>query len=254
MVMIEKKVGSIAVAEEVKQIPVNEKKELSSGYPGRRKVNGCLFIIAFFLFVICGLAWIVAASGFVKIPIVSNLAYKTPNPLRVVLNSSPLETYISETFGNVLTNRLQSGSGSLENKDIELFLSESSITTFLQTIIIDNNLSFFSSDTAQVAIDEKQGIEIFLPLAGQVNRNALIILAKIKAENGLIVTDEVKLKVGNLSIPYFLTDIFLKPALNKGLDYLNQKIGRYASVKTIEVSEGFLKVFGTLKVEIMKIQ
>jgi len=254
MVMIEKKVGSIATVEEVKQTPVKEKKELSSGHRGRGKVYGCLILLVVFLFMIGGLVWIVAASGFVNIPIISNWAYKSPTPLRVVSAGPPLETYISETFGNVLTDRLQSGSGSLEDKDIELLLPESSITTSLQTTIIDNNLSFFSSDKAQVAIDEKQGIEIFLPLTGQVNENALSLLAKIKAENGLLVTDEVKLKVGNLSIPYFLTDVFLKPALNKGLDYLNQKIGRYASVTKIEASEGFLKVSGTLIVEIMKIQ
>lgn len=250
MVMIEKK-SEITGVESITSVIKNEIK------PARcsRGKFGCFFLIFLvFLVVVGGLAWIVAASGLVSVPLVSNWAYKPPNPLRVVLAGPPLETYVSETFGNVLTDRLQSGSGRLEDKDVELLLSENSLTTSLQTIIKDNDLSFLSSNTAQVAIDEKQGIEIFLPLAGQINGNALSLLVKIKVENGLLVADEVKLKIGNLSIPAFLTDIFLKPASNKGSDYLNQKIGRYASIKAIETSEGILKVSGTLTVEIMKVQ
>ncbi|MFA6131787.1 MAG: hypothetical protein WC702_01800 [Patescibacteria group bacterium] len=251
--MIEKKSGPVA-AKETEKIPPSEKKESLPQRHGHGRLWGCLFLFLILLLAVVGLAWIVAASGLINVPVLSSLAYKTPAPLHVVAAGAPLETYISETFGAVLTERLQSGAGSLADRSVELSLSENSITTSFRTLLKDNNLSFFSGNLAQVAIDERQGVEIFLPIAGQSNGNALRFIVIPAAKDGLVVAEDIKIKIGNLSIPSFLTNIILKPIINNGLSYLNQEIGRYALIDRLETTTGFLKVFGTLTVEIMKIE
>lgn len=198
--------------------------------------------------------WVAAVSGLVTVPVVSPLVYETPVPLHVVAVGPPLETYISETFGSILTSRLQSGSGNLSDRMVEITLPEASITTSFRAILRDSGFGLIDADAAQIAIDEQQGVELFLPLANQSNGNALRLLITLGAKDGLVVLNDVQVKIGNLTIPFWLTDLFVEPIMKQGLNSLNQEIGRYASVEKIEAAFGTLNLSGGLTVEIMKIQ
>lgn len=255
MARVEKDAGLQQTVGELKQEVVEMKKEEVKPARGRSKKRGCcLVFLVVFLFAVGAIIWGLAASGFVTIPAVSAWAYKIPTPLHIVSAGPPLEAYISETFGSVLTDRLQAGTGSLNDRSVELSLPENSITTSFRTILKDSNLQFFDSEKAQVAIDAGQGVEIFLPLADQANNNALRLLVKLGVKDGLLVLDSAEMKIGSLTIPSWLSNLAIKPLANQGLASLNQQIGRYASIEKIETLPGVLKVFGTLTVEIMNLK
>lgn len=255
MTRVEKNSGLQQTVGELKQEVIKvEKAETRGrgGWPGKR--GCCVFVLLVFLVaagaITCGLA----ASGLITVPVISPMVYEIPAPSHVVVAGPPLEAYISETFGSILTDRLQSGSGSLSDREVEIFLPEASITTSFRAILEDNNFGLIDAAAAQVAIDKNQGVEIFLPLAGQTNGNAARLLLTLGTKDGRAVLNDAQVKIGSLTIPFFVTDIILEPIVNQGLNYLNQEIGRYASLEKIEPLAGALEVSGTLTVEIMKIQ
>jgi len=252
MVMIQKKPEPIKAEAVVEQAPsVIKDKVLSRRHHG--KIGCCLFILLFFLAMAGGLVWFTAASGLVTVPVVSNWAYKAPTPLHAVAAGAPLETYLSENFNTLVTQRLQSGGGSLADRSVEMSLPEASITNSFRSILEQNNLVWLNAAAAQVAINN-EGVEVFLPLTIQPNNNALVLFLDLGAENGLITLKSVRISLGSLTVPTWLTEIIFVPLLQQGLGHVNQQIGRYITVDKIEAAEGQLVVSGTLTVAIMRLE
>ncbi|MFA4917549.1 MAG: hypothetical protein WC560_12885 [Syntrophales bacterium] len=255
MTRIEKNLGLEQKVDDLKKEMIEVEKVEVKARGGHRWKLGCgILFLAVFLVTIGFVTWILTASGVVTVPVVSTLVYKVPTPLHSVSTGVPLEAYVSEKFGSILTSRLQSGSGSINDRSIEISLPESSITTSFRTILTDNKIGFVDATTAQVAIDEKQGIEIFLPLVNSSNGNALRFFLKLGSKDSRLIIDNTQIKIGNLTVPSWLSNLLIELLMKQGLDSLNQEIGRYTSIEKIETISGALKIFGTLTVEIIKIQ
>jgi len=251
MTRVEKDSG---LREEVTQLETEvakvEKTEVREHGKGKWKLAGCGILFLIFLILVGAAAWVAAASGLVTIPVLSSWAYHEPQSIHKSEVGPPADVYLSETFNSLLTQRLQAGSGSLTDRSMEISLPESSLTTSFRDLLVVNNLTQFDNEKVQVALDKEQGIELFLPLANQPNNNALRLLASLKVENSQVALSYVKISIGSLAVPEWLSNTVLKPFLAQGLDLLNQEINQYAKIENIQMLDGSLLLSGTLTVEV----
>lgn len=252
MVMIEKNFRTAEKEERPVKTPVIETDRIRPRRRGRRKIGCCLFFLLIVLAAVGSLLWLAAATGLVTVPAVSTLAYQAPEPLHEVADGPPLEVYLSENLSALLTQRLQAGGGTLEDRSVELSLPEASITESFRSVLRQNELTWFETDSVQVAVDDS-GIEVFLPLAASSNNNALVLFFEPGAENGLVTVDAVQVSLGSFSLPSWATETVLLPLLRQGLDLVNQQVGRYVSVEKIETLMGQLVVSGVLIVELLNL-
>jgi len=230
-----------------------KKEENQKPKKGRGKLIGCGLFLAIFLAFILGVSWFLAASGLVTIPVISSWAYKTPAPLHEVKPGVVLEAYVSDNFNSLLTQRLQAGGGELKDRSVSLKLPENSLTASFQETLTSSNLSFFDAMHSQVAIDKDQGIELFIPLAGQTNGNAVRFLLQLTTNNGGLSIVSVKSSVGNLNMPVWFSDAVVKPLLERGLIMVNQKLSQYLSIESLEFNDSEIILLGTITVEVIKI-
>lgn len=227
-----------------------EKEEKKEHRRGRWKLGCCGLFFLLILFCLATAAWGLTASGLVSIPAISNLAYRPPEPIHRVEAGLPLETYVSESFGSLLTERLQASDGVLTDRAVEISLPESSLTASFRDLLSSNDITWIDEESAQIAIEAGKGVELFLPLSGQTNNNALCLLVSLAAESGQIVLSAARLSVGNLTAPDWLSDAVLEPLLRRGLKTLNEAIGRYASIEKVEIRDSALFLSGILTVEV----
>jgi len=256
MARIEKNQKLEQGTEDIQKETVEEAKEPQKKSSGHGWLKwGC----GIFLLIILGLGslllYCLTASGLLTMPVVSDWFYKTPTPIHKVSAGPPLEAYVSETFGAILTKRLQSGSGVLNDRSVTVSLPEASITNSFHSIILDSEINLFDVENSQIAVDGQKGLEVFLPLANQINGNAVKIFLVPGVYQGQITIDEVKIIIGNLTFPSWVSDVLIKPFLKQGLNLVNQEVGRYASIEGIALrDDGTLDLIGTLVVEIMKVE
>ena len=242
------------VAELRQEVDEVEKEENKNYGRGKLKLGCFGLVLLVILFLLGGSTWCLAASGLVTVPVVSNLAYEPPQSLHQVEAGSPLDVYVTEFFSSLITDRLQSGAGTLADRSLDLSLPESSITASLRTLAQENSIDWIKAEEIQVAIEKESGVEIFIPLANQENNNAVRLLFEPGVDQGLLVLNQVKVSVGSFTFPSRLTNLMVKPLSEQGLNSLNQLIGRYALIKEIQVFDSSLEISGDLAVEIMKLQ
>lgn len=251
MTRVEKDLGLSAEVSQLKsEVAKIEKTEVKEHGGRKWWLGGCGILFLIFLFLAGAAAWLTAASGLMTIPVLSNWAYHEPQPIHKSATGSPAEVYLTEAFSSLLTERLQAGSGQLLDRSVEISLSESSLTASFKDWLALNNLTQFDNERAQVALDKVQGVEFFLPLANQVNNNALRLLVSLKVENSQVAISSVKISIGNLTAPFWLSDAVLKPFLSEGLGFLNNQIDQYATVENIQILDGSLFFSGTLIVKV----
>lgn len=224
----------------------------------KKKFNwklSCLGLFFLSLVLVAALiVWLLAAAGLITVPVVSGLVYKSPQPSRTIASGIPVETLLTERFNSLITERLQEGGGNLQDRAVTVTLPESALTTSLKTVLQTNNLNWLKSELAQVAINEKQGLEIYLPLANSSNNNAIILTAVLSSENKQLSLSEITVKIGCVTLPTWFSQGALVPLLQSGLVALNQELGRYAAIEAVDYQNGQVLLSGTLIVEILELQ
>lgn len=219
---------------------------------GHGSLNCCLFLLAILLVVSGAVVWLLAAAGLITVPVISSWAYKTPAPIHEVVSGTPLDVFLSEVFNDLLTERLQSGGGTIADRSVEVSLPESAITASFRDLVAEVNIAWFDFEKAQVAVDNG-GLEVFLPLANSENNNAVILFLVPNTIDGQISIEDSQISLGSLTTPAWLSDTVLTPLLRQGLNPLNQLVGRYSAIEKVSPGEGELTVAGELTVEIMEI-
>ncbi|MFH1252948.1 MAG: hypothetical protein V1664_01295 [Candidatus Uhrbacteria bacterium] len=236
------------------QVKTVEKQEAKEQRISKFKLACGGLVLVVFLGLFFGISWIMAASGLVNVPIISPIAYKIPVPMQPVVPGVLIDAYVSEYFNSLITERLQAGSGELKERAVTVTLSEASLTASLRELLATENLSFFKTEPAQVAIKKDQGLEVFLPLANSSNNNALRLLLKIVVVNGKISVTYVRMTIGNLVLPDGFSKIVLKPFLDQGLQQANYKLGAYSTIDEILFEDNTLVVNGQLTVQVQEIK
>lgn len=196
-------------------------------------------------------AWSVAATGLIRVPVFTSLAYEVPRPERVVSPGVSAETVLQETFERTLTRRLYEGGGTLENRRIEVQLHESSLTASLRSFAESAGSSWIETSQLQVAIDP-EGVELFVPLRDSPLATAIRAAFELRAQDGLLVVGPTDIEVGSWRVPDVVIAVVLKPLFEAELKRLNGRLFGYATISRLDLVSGELIVEGELSVEIEK--
>ena len=226
--------------------------------PHKRRAKPWLTCSLFLLLVVLGVlvwgVWIVAATGLVRIPAFTPLAYEQPQPTREVSSGVPVETVLQETFTSTLTRRLYEGGGVLQNRSIEAVVSEASLTASIRTLAEESDFTWLDASRLQVVVDPEVGIEVFIPVTELVSDldTALVFTFDIQATDGVIEVTPTSVDVGSVQVPNFVIATVLKPVLERELARVNTVVVGYARISQIEIHFGELLVNGELSVKIQE--
>gem|GEM_PF-2154960 len=218
----------------------------------RGRFFGCAFLFVCFLLVSLFIAWQVAATGFVKIPVVSFLAFSAPKPVHIVQEGVSVEQLSESYFKTTIIKRLQAGGGELKDRTAQLRLPETSLTTTLRNELSKSSFPWIDAKRAQIAVLDSQELEIFLPVLYKDQTTALMALIALRADQGSFGLNLLKVKIGSFEAPSSLIASLIQPFVNRELVSLNQALSSYMQVNSIVTHDGFLDVSGTFTVKVQK--
>lgn len=222
----------------------------------KKKTGGrfsCLSLIfACFILFVGFLAWQVAATGLITIPVFSTLAYSDVRPVRVIKPGVSVEQHSESFFKATLLKRLQDGGGVLADRSIVLALPESSLTTSLQNGLKQSGETRIVANRAQIAVLEGQEFELFLPIQPNKNITALAIRFSLHADQGVFALNLIDVKLGSFHVPNMLIASFVQPFVNRELGTLNKSLSSYMHVDSLTTQKGILSASGTFTVQIQK--
>lgn len=214
---------------------------------------GCLiFFIAFFVLLVGSLAWTAAATGLVRLPVISAMAYAKPEPNHLVAPGLPLDTKINNDLTAEINRRLVAGRGQLTDRTITLELPETGFTALFRSLVEESGVKEIDAAGAQIAVIPNQGLELFLPLADNPQASALVVgLQVVPDERGLLAVKITDLQLGAFNLPGFFYRPILDPLIEQNLEQLNRDWGRYATFQDIKYETGQVRVTGTIAVEVL---
>ena len=195
-------------------------------------------------------SWVVAATGLVTIPVISNIAYNEPVPTRVVEPGVPAEVIAEETLKTTLIKRIQANQGKLSDTSVTLEIKEESLTASLQSAIKQSQSPVLISDNAQVIVNSDTGFELFLPAMIASRKTALQLHVDTQVVDDKLGVKIDRLSIGSLNVPGSLISFVLQPIVDSQLSQVNQALGSFATVNGIVYFDGCVKIGGEFNVEI----
>ncbi len=208
-----------------------------------------LFLLAsFFVWIV----WLVAATGLVQIPLFTQLAYQSPEPVRSVEAGAPVEVLLQERFTTLLTQRLYEGEGTLENRAIELSIPEASLTASARTLLAQTDVPTIDPAQVQVVIDPSVGIELYAPVRESSLGTAVTVNFSLEATEGNVAITPTSVEIGSLGIPAFVLTGFFQPLIEQQLRGINEELSGYAQIDAIGITEGALMISGEIAVELQE--
>lgn len=213
-----------------------------------------LVVLAMLVGLFVWAAWTVAATGLVRVPVFTSLAFEEPAPLRTVVPGVGVETVLQEAFQTTLTRRLYEGGGTLVDREIEVELDERSLTATLRTFLEEAGMEWIDASRVQIAVEPGVGVELFVPLmdTGSGLRTTVRVLFSIEVKEEGVVIVPGDIHVGSAKIPGPLVAAFAVPLLEAELAKLNTAVVGYARIDRIETLPGALRVTGELAVEVQE--
>jgi len=196
----------------------------------KRKLKlSCCFLSLFLIFgvFLVGLAAL-ARTGLVQIPVLSEIFYKHPQPIRTI--------EIDEDAEADFKIKTSDHSQTLE-------ISEENLTYLLKRSLTRGEDPYFSENIQAVISEE--GIEFFGFLLKPFRTN-LTMMVRPYASSGRLYLELLSATAGNLSIPPALADWLTKNLLAGILDELNQEIENLGNLEKVELFTGRLVATGKI--------
>lgn len=214
-----------------------------------RKIRNTLIGLLIFLLIVGGpTAYLLARSGFVTVPGLSNLIYTPPEPDHVVEAGRAVEDQFQAEVDAIIAERLTPTG--LTDRDAVFAFHESALTASLRTLIINGTDTVVDPERSQVAVIDGEEVEVFLPLRVNKGKTAVTIGVTFGVENGLLTALVTRVKVGRLAVPRFLSSWTLQPAVNQALQSMNQELGRYVRFSTVAYEDQSVRLNAELIVEV----
>ena len=251
---------------------------------GSKMCCGCLGGLFVILVLIVGwVLWLVAATGITSVPLLSRAAYEEPKPLRVVKAGEALkipfdsealhafegiefkegeepsaeqleqfEQFFDEEALKDLFVQLDDLGGSLSANRFNFVVTEEMLTGSLRQAGT-NSTPDQQKDTwvdltqAQVAISEKDGLEVFLPLARNAQHSAIrVYFTPRVTDKQELDMDLREIWVGNMRIPSWFTGPFNEGLFRKAVAGMVPELAKYARIEELTIEEGSIALRGTL--------
>lgn len=223
----------------------------------RGKLFSCLVIVvAVIVLGLVTVAWGVAATGLINIPLISRFAYEEPQPIRYVSDGIPLESYIETTLQSQIAERVRAGGGQLPDTSLDLMIPETSFTTSLQNALSEQagGQMMLDMERAQVAFDSQRKLEFFFPLRNNDQKSALRLYLSPSVENGRLQVEATDMYLGVLRVPGPLTDLFVDQSLQQNAETVADAIETYLALQEIEVRDKNMRIRGNISAEIFRLQ
>ena len=203
----------------------------------RKKKRGCFSCAMASLalggaFVLWAL-WSVAATGFVRIPVFSALAFQQPVPTRIVEggNVNP-NRWIEQAFGQGLTSR------------VSLTVPEEVLTALLRSADTSDGLGdVIDFSKSQIAVEDG-ALEIFLPFK-DASTAVTALLVPSADENGLHIS-AMEFRIGSRRIPKFLLRNLVDRVLRLVIDRVEDEFGSMATIERIAATADGLVIEGVI--------
>lgn len=223
----------------------------------RSKLFSCLtIVVAAIILGVVAMAWAVAATGLINVPLIGRFAYEEPQPIRYVSEGMPLESYIETTLQSQIAERVQAGGGQLQDTNVDLVIPETSFTTSLRVALSEQSggQMMFDMDRAQVVFDEERKLEFFFPLLNNDQNSALRLYLTPSVENGRLQIEATDMYLGVLRVPGPLTDLLVDQSLQQNAENVADAIETYVALKEIDVRDKNMRIRGEISAEIFRLQ
>lgn len=169
--------------------------------------------------------WTLAATGLVKVPVVSGWAYQAPAPTRVVAEGVPFETVVQQ---QILSSSLS--------------IPETTLTTELRDSLETSGQTFADPDGAQVAVFADSGVELFLPVRDNAQDTAIVVRLRLTVEDGVPKATAEEVYVGSWKVGAWLREGIVNPALDAVLDTVAREIEGRVAISSIRETDGALVI------------
>jgi len=235
-----------------KELSAQIHKETKKGHP----VLTCLVIVVLILVFLIGFVgyWL-ALTGLSDVPFFSEQFYTRPEPThKVQPYGQALDSYISEQLTAEINDRIQAtGSPDIE-RSVSLLLEEGYFTGALRTYTGEESKLVDSERSQVAALEEDGALEVFLPLAKSEQETAVTFdLLPSVDEDGLLVVELSDLRIGQLTLPNWLSRTFFKRPIDFAINELNKMIGKYAALEEVEVEDNGLNLTGEISADIIQL-
>ena len=182
---------------------VREDKRKGPGF------RSCAVMLLVAIVVLGGaVAWVVASTGMIRLPIISSLAYEAPSPVRTVEPGLSLQAYMTGgTFRGSFAD-----------------IPESTLTAAVRDALASNGQTWLDDHAAQAAKTDGQGIELFLPLSNNAHGTAIVAHVGLSQEDGKLAVRIDDISFGSLAVPKWIIASVVVPAIAPVVASLNDSI------------------------------
>ncbi len=209
----------------------------------RRLFYSFLALVLFAL----GIAYLIARTGLVTIPVVSAVAYQQPTADHVVTASTSVTDELQAQLIAALQTKLNSGT--LSDANASLSFTEGSLTTSLREAIKQGAQTVFNADASQVALLADGSVEFFLPLVQNGGVSNILLTVTPSVTDGKIVFAVTRFRVGQLAFPSFMQFLVQWP-VDKLVAQLNDFVEKYVALSSIKIEQGIVHVDGTMTLDL----
>jgi len=98
----------------------------------------------------------------------------------------------------------------------------------------------------QVAV-KGDALEVYLPITGNKNETALIMLIGVRPDDGGIAVDLRDVWLGSFHVPGWMSNLAIKPAISTGVFEMNRQLRQYAYIEKVEFSGDKVLLSGLLE-------
>ncbi|PJA45483.1 hypothetical protein CO174_02955 [Candidatus Uhrbacteria bacterium CG_4_9_14_3_um_filter_50_9] len=221
-----------------------------SGKKARPVLVASLVVLAVLVLIGLFVCWSLAATGLVRVPVFTALAYDVPQPERVVEPGVPLETVAEEQFRSELAKRLQAGGGELKDDVLVFSASESSLTASFRTALEESQVGMIDAGSSQILVQEEVGFSLFLPFEESELESALLVEVNPAVVDEVVVLTLTSVQIGSLNLPLFVVTRLFQPMLQTYVNDLNEAMAGFATITDISTQEGWIEITSRFSVEI----
>lgn len=218
----------------------------------------CSFLVLIVLALLFFILMSLAKTGLFQIPFFSDIFYKIPEPVHIVesknlgveeiekLSQSFLEGVREQALEQIDAADLKKGFiPPDETIDLSLDISEEELTSLINYALSSGQNSEYKLEDSQLAVTP-EGLQFFSHVLEP--RDFYItadFLPEVKEEKFDLKLE--KIKIGVLSLPSFLSDIFSKYFLSSKIQEIVEDSFLLSKIESLELSKGKVNIYGSLK-------
>lgn len=200
--------------------------------------GSCAIVFLIIFLILAGFSsYVLAKSGIVQIPYLSDWSYQEPRPAYIVQTELQNESQIDilAKLKDSLVNSFVNINNALNSK-VNLQLNDRQLTSLLSDQVVQNSSLKNRIDYLQVAV-LPQNLELFIKL--RKPQNTILIFEIVpKIDNNKIDLEVVSFKIGNLKMPNFIGKAIVAPLGEKILNMVITPFLGFGKIQEIKLDYG----------------